>query len=74
MVQAAVGVLSPGGVILASTNAARLEPEQFVSDVITGVRTAGRKVLQQHYVPQPPDFPISREEPGYLKTLWIRLS
>lgn len=74
LVQAAVRVLSPGGVILASTNAARLEPEQFVADVAAGVRSAGRKVVQQHYVPQPPDFPISREEPGYLKTLWIRVS
>lgn len=74
LVQAAAGVLSPGGVILASTNAARLEPEQFVSDVVTGAGAAGRKVLRQHYVPQPPDFPISREEPGYLKTLWVRLS
>jgi hypothetical protein len=25
-------------------------------------------------VPQPPDFPISREEPAYLKTFWVRVS
>ena len=25
-------------------------------------------------MPQPPDFPITREEPAYLKTLWLRLA
>jgi len=25
-------------------------------------------------VPQPPDFPISREEPAYLKTVWVKVS
>ena len=35
---------------------------------------AQRKIVQQHYVPQPPDFPISRAEPAYLKTVWLRVS
>ena len=26
------------------------------------------------YVPQPPDFPITREEPSHLKTLWCAVS
>jgi hypothetical protein len=30
-------------------------------------------VRAEHYVPQPPDFPVSREEPAYLKTVWIRV-
>jgi len=34
---------------------------------------ARRKILQRHYVPQPPDFPISRAEPAYLKTVWLRI-
>ncbi len=72
LVQAAVGVLSPGGVLLASTNAAKLDPETFIAEVQAGVRAAGKKVGQTHYAPQPPDFPISREEPGYLKTYWVR--
>jgi len=25
-------------------------------------------------VPQPPDFPVSRAEPAYLKTVWLRIS
>jgi hypothetical protein len=27
---------------------------------------------KKHYVPQPPDFPVHREEPAYLKTAWIK--
>jgi hypothetical protein len=34
---------------------------------------AGRRVRAEHYVPQPPDFPVSREEPAYLKTVWMRV-
>lgn len=71
---AAIAVLKPGGVLFASTNAAKLEPARFVEQVLTAARTAGRKVLRQHYVPQPPDFPVTREEPAYLKTLWLQLA
>jgi hypothetical protein len=31
-------------------------------------------VVLEHYVPQPPDFPVSREEPAYLKTVWMRVA
>ncbi|MDB6020183.1 MAG: Pseudouridine synthase, partial [Pedosphaera sp.] len=30
-------------------------------------------ILQQHYAPQPPDFPVHRDEPAYLKTVWVRV-
>ena len=73
LVEAALAVLSPGGLILASTNAARLEPEKFVETIYNAAKQAGRRITHEHYVPQPPDFPITREEPGYLKTLWIRV-
>ncbi|HEX4342121.1 MAG TPA: class I SAM-dependent methyltransferase, partial [Verrucomicrobiae bacterium] len=73
LVTAALPVLKRGGILLASTNAAGLKPEVFVASVEEVVRSGGRKILQQHYVPQPPDFPITREEPGYLKTIWLRL-
>jgi len=29
--------------------------------------------MNQHYVPQPPDFPVSRPDPAYLKTVWLRI-
>ena len=74
LVTAALPVLKPGGVLLASTNAADWPPEDFLADIETAIRAAKRKILQQHYVPQPPDFPISRAEPAYLKTVWLRIS
>ena len=74
LVSAALPVLRPGGVLLASTNAADWPPEDFLANVEWAVNDAKRKVLQRHYVPQPPDFPISRAEPAYLKTVWVRIN
>jgi 23S rRNA (cytosine1962-C5)-methyltransferase len=74
LVTAALAGLKPGGVLLASTNAAELPPEDFLADVSAATRAAGRKILQRQYVPQPPDFPISRSEPAYLKTVWLRVT
>ena len=74
LVSLALPLLRPDGVLLASTNAARLKPEQFIGQVQSAVLGAGRSIIQQHYVPQPPDFPVTREEPAHLKTLWLRIS
>jgi 23S rRNA (cytosine1962-C5)-methyltransferase len=74
LVTAALPVLKPGGVLLASTNAADWAPENFLAGIEAAVRTAKRKIVQRHYVPQPPDFPGSRAEPAYLKTVWMRIS
>jgi 23S rRNA (cytosine1962-C5)-methyltransferase len=73
LVTAAMSVLKPDGVLLASTNAATIEPGDFLDTIIAAVVKSGRRVTRQHYVPQPPDFPISRAEPAYLKTVWLRL-
>ena len=73
LVAAALPVLKPGGVLFASTNAAESPPEEFLYQINDSVRGARRRIVQQHYVPQPPDFPISRAEPAYLKTVWLRL-
>lgn len=74
LVAAALPLLSAGGVLFASTNAASMEPERFLEMIEEAVQSAGRRILQQHYVPQSPDFPITREEPAYLKTVWLRVS
>jgi 23S rRNA (cytosine1962-C5)-methyltransferase len=74
LVTAALPVLKPGGILFASTNAAEFSPEEFLADIETAVRGAKRKILKQHYVPQPPDFPISRDEPAYLKTVWLKVA
>jgi len=74
LVAAALPVLKQNGVLLASANAAKLALEKFRSQVVSAIASARRRILQQHYVPQPPDFPITREEPAYLKTLWLRVA
>ena len=66
-------LLKREGVLFASTNAAKLEPEKFLGVIHGAIGKARRKILQQHYVPQPPDFPITRAEPAYLKTVWLRI-
>lgn len=70
---AVLPLLRPGGVLLASTNAASWAPEEFIASLQTAIHHGGRRLLQQHFVPQPLDFPISRPEPGYLKTFWMRV-
>lgn len=74
LVQTTLPLLKPGGLLLASTNALRLEPTAFLGQIHAAVARAGRRLLQEHYVPQPADFPISRDEPAYLKTVWCRIS
>ena len=74
LVTAALPVLKPGGVLLASTNSAEWPPETFLSLVESAIHTANRNILKHFYVPQPPDFPINRAEPAYLKTAWIKIA
>jgi len=74
LVAAALPVVRPGGVLFASTNAAQWPARQFLATLETALKAAGRRVTRQHYAPQPPDFPISRAEPAYLKTVWLRVA
>ena len=74
LVMAAMPVLEQNGVLFSSTNAAEWKPEAFLQTVRESVASAKRRVEQEQYFPQPPDFPISRGEPGYLKTVWLRIS
>jgi 23S rRNA (cytosine1962-C5)-methyltransferase len=73
LVAAALPLVKPGGVLFASTNAVDWPPEKFLADVERAIHSSQRKILQRHHVPQPPDFPISRAEPAYLKTVWLRI-
>jgi len=74
LVDSALPLLKRGGTLLASTNAAGFAPEDFLAAVTDAIAKRRRNVLQQHYAPQPPDFPIERNEPAYLKTVWLRVS
>ncbi len=73
LVNTALPLLRPGGVLFASTNAADWAPEQFLAAVIQPIQAARRPILLRHYVPQAPDFPVCRSEPAYLKTVWLRI-
>jgi 23S rRNA (cytosine1962-C5)-methyltransferase len=73
LVRAALPVLKPGGVLFASTNAGGWPPEKFLDAVETAIRSADGSILKRRYIPQPPDFPVSKSEPAYLKTVWMRV-
>ncbi len=74
LVALALPVLKTGGVLFASTNAGDWPAEKFLASVAGPIRLARRKILRQHYAPQPPDFPVSRAEPAYLKTVWMQVA
>jgi 23S rRNA (cytosine1962-C5)-methyltransferase len=74
LVSLALPLLRPGGTLLASTNTARLSVVPFIGQIRAAIGAAGRRIIQEHYAAQPPDFPITREEPAYLKTIWLRVS
>lgn len=73
LVAATLPVLKPGGILFVSTNAATWPPAEFLEVITQAIGTANRAITQLHYAPQPPDFPVTRAEPAYLKTAWIRL-
>ncbi|MEP6663497.1 MAG: class I SAM-dependent methyltransferase [Verrucomicrobiota bacterium] len=74
LVAAALPLLKRLGILLASTNAADVVPKVFLETIQSAIQQGGRKMVQQHYAPQPPDFPVSREEPAYLKTVWLKIA
>ncbi len=74
LVKAALPLLKTHGVLFASSNAATWPAEKFLAGVRNAIASAKRKIVQEKYFPQPPDFPISRAEPGYLKTVWMRVA
>jgi 23S rRNA (cytosine1962-C5)-methyltransferase len=73
LVAASLTLLRSGGVLFASSNAATWPAEDFLETVEQQATAAGSKVTQKHYFPQPPDFPVARLEPAYLKTVWWRI-
>ena len=70
---AALPLLKPGGVLFASTNAATLQPGDFLQSLSNAILASQRTIQQLQFIPQPPDFPLHRSEPAYLKTVWIRV-
>jgi 23S rRNA (cytosine1962-C5)-methyltransferase len=73
LVELSLPLLKERGVLFASTNTADWPAEDFLNAVRHSVTASRRPILREHYFPQPPDFPISRVEPAYLKTVWLRI-
>jgi 23S rRNA (cytosine1962-C5)-methyltransferase len=73
LLASALAVLESGGVVLASTNAQTIRPDAFLEVLHRSVAAAGRRIHQERFAPQPPDFPITRAEPAHLKTVWMRV-
>lgn len=74
LVSAALPLLRPGGVLFASCNTAGWPAEAFLVSLKQPIEASGWTIVQQRYFPQPPDFPVTRDEPAYLKSVWLRLS
>lgn len=74
LVSAALPLLASDGVLLSSTNAARLEPSRFLAMIDTAIREAGRRRQDEFPADQPADFPDTADEPAYLKTVWTRIA
>lgn len=74
LLQLALPLVRNNGVLFASTNAASWPAVEFLELIKSEVRRSSREISQIHFVPQPLDFPMSRAEPGYLKTVWMRIA
>jgi 23S rRNA (cytosine1962-C5)-methyltransferase len=71
LITLAVPLLKRSGILVASTNASGWAPVDFLDALESVIRTSKRKINRLRYFPQPPDFPITRPEPAYLKTAWV---
>jgi 23S rRNA (cytosine1962-C5)-methyltransferase len=73
LVTAALPLLATGGTLFASANTARLPAEDFLNQLSRAIASSGRRLARKHYCAQPLDFPITREEPAHLKSVWLEI-
>ncbi|MBL6765744.1 MAG: class I SAM-dependent rRNA methyltransferase [Verrucomicrobiae bacterium] len=73
LVELAVALVATGGILFCSTNAAGWSAAAFREAIEAGVRSGGRRVMDECFAGQSPDFPVTSEQPAYLKTFWLRL-
>lgn len=71
LVAAALGVLDPGGILCASSNAAKLSPSDLDRALGRGAALAGHPLIITQRLGQPPDYPVLTgfSEGAYLKLL-----
>ena len=71
LVAAAMGILNPEGVLLASCNTAGLTSRRFRAMIGEGISSARRRIITEFEAPQALDFPSNEAEPEYLKVWWL---
>jgi len=73
LILCALEKLKPQGVIFCSSRDPHLRHDAFLHSIQVAVSKAQRHITQEFFAPQPPDFPTSAVEPGYLKSCWLRI-
>lgn len=74
LVAAAVPLVARGGFLLACCNTRKYPARAFQNDVHRAVLQTNRRVNQAFHSPPPFDFAPSRNEPPYLKAIWLELT
>jgi 23S rRNA (cytosine1962-C5)-methyltransferase len=67
----ALGLLGPGGRLLACTNHRGISRSRFRRMLFDAARVARRDVTQVKDLPDPPDYPAPPGREGYTKSLWV---
>jgi 23S rRNA (cytosine1962-C5)-methyltransferase len=70
LVAAALGVLDPGGILCASSNAAKLSPSDFDRALGRGAALSGQPLIVTQRLGQPPDYPVL---PGFSEGAYLKL-
>lgn len=69
LAELAAALVEPGGWLLCCANTHRLSADHFARDVLTGIHSAGRRILSQKSPAMPPEF----RGDDYLKTLRLHV-
>jgi 23S rRNA (cytosine1962-C5)-methyltransferase len=72
LVALALGVLAPGGVLLACTNHQRLREQDLAQAIRRAGAETGRTPELLEFVPPPADHPAPAGRPPHLKSAWCR--
>ncbi len=73
LTRAATPLLDEGGWLFVSSNLVGWKNSAFLVVLEKEIRSAGRKIVERVWMPQPFDFPTCRDCPTYLKSVWLRL-
>jgi 23S rRNA (cytosine1962-C5)-methyltransferase len=73
LIAAALPILNSKGVLLACANTVRLNADAFITSLRDAIRSGNHRILNEHWAPQPPDFPVTHHEPAHLKTVWFKI-